>query len=135
MVMVDDGNVERAEGGDVMAEYMFGVTRRKLSAPVVKRRDRICTEEGGWGYTQINESHGTDHRGRWVGWFTGPNRGEPFDGDLAARVYARVGNHADAPGADLYPVRAPLGAPEGQGLAVPPTANRRNGRNPRRGRK
>lgn len=73
-----------------MSEYMFGVTHRKLSARECKRRDRICQDEGGYGYSQIDDSHGTADGGRWIGWFSGPNRGEPFDGQLAARVLARV---------------------------------------------
>lgn len=67
-----------------MSEHMFGVTRGKLSRDEVKRRDRICRELGGYGFTQIDESHGTAHGGRWIGWFSGPNRGDPFD-----RVFAR----------------------------------------------
>lgn len=69
-----------------MSEFMFGVYRGKLSARECARRDRICRDEGGYGYTQIN-----DPGQGWIGWYTGPNLGAPFDGDLAARVTARVG--------------------------------------------
>lgn len=74
-----------------MTEHMFGVSRRKLSQRAVKRRDRICKDLGGYGYTQYDESHGTACGGRWVGWFSGPNLGEPFDGRLAREVMDAVG--------------------------------------------
>ena len=73
-----------------MSEYMFGTTRRKLTSAQVKRRDRICTDEGGYGYQQIDESHGTAEGGRWLGWFSAPNRGEPFDRLLSRRVLEAV---------------------------------------------
>ena len=73
-----------------MSEYMFGVTHGKVSRAESARRDRICQDEGGYGYTQMDQSHGTAHGGRWIGWYSGPNRGEPFDRDLAARVRARA---------------------------------------------
>ncbi len=68
-----------------MSEHMFGVTHAKVSARECNRRDRICREEGGHGYTQIKEAGGG-----WLGWFSGPNLGDPFDRDLAKRVTARV---------------------------------------------
>lgn len=70
-----------------MGEYIFGVrtATTRLPAAEVKRRDRICCEEGGTGYVQIKEP-----TGQWKGWFTGPNLGCPFDRDLAHRVMARV---------------------------------------------
>ncbi len=73
-----------------MSEYMFGVRRGKTPAREAQRLDRICVDEGGYGFTQIDQSHGTAHGGRWLGWFAGPNRGEPFDRNLAARVLARI---------------------------------------------
>lgn len=73
-----------------MGEYMFGVTPRKLSARAVARRDRLCRQHGGYGYQQVDESHGTAEGGRWVGWYSGPNRGAPFDGMLATKVLAAV---------------------------------------------
>jgi len=75
-----------------MSEYMFGAQRTKVTAREATRRDRICRDEGGYGYSQIDESHGTSAGGRWLGWFSGPNRGEPFDRALAARVLARIGD-------------------------------------------
>jgi hypothetical protein len=48
------------------------------------RRDAICVEEGGTGFTYARiPGEG------WRGWFTGPNLGDPFDGNLAKRVLAR----------------------------------------------
>ena len=74
-----------------MSEYMFGVCRHKVSDRESRRRDRICRQEGGLGYQQIDDSHGTAIGGRWVGWYAGPNYGEPFDRDLASAVLSRVG--------------------------------------------
>ena len=51
----------------------------------VQRRHKICREEGGYGYTQYH-----DPNGDWLGWFSGPNHGEPFNGELRARVTERV---------------------------------------------
>lgn len=77
-----------------MSEYMFGVIREKLSARECQRRDRICREEGGYGYSQIDDSHGTAVDGRWLGWFSGPNQGEPFDSDWLAALW-RVLTHKE----------------------------------------
>ena len=65
------------------SEYMFGVTHARVSAREAKRRDRICREEGGYGYTWLTEA------GRYTAWYSGPNLGHPFDGDLERRVLAR----------------------------------------------
>jgi len=75
-----------------MSEYLFGVNHHQQSERECRRRSRICQEEGGYGYTQIDDSHGTAEGGRWIGWFSGPNRGEPFDSALSTRVLARVVN-------------------------------------------
>jgi len=74
-----------------MSEYMFGVTRCKLTSREMDKRDRACRIEGGYGYQQIDESHGTADGGRWIGWFSGPNRGEPFNRELTERVRSRLG--------------------------------------------
>ncbi len=69
-----------------MSEYNFGdSTKRRLSDTEVITRDRICRNYGGNGYTQTRQPG----QG-WMGWFSAPNRGEPFDGQLAARVMAAV---------------------------------------------
>jgi hypothetical protein len=75
----------------ITGEYLFGTHKGKLSTRETARRHRICREEGGYGYTQIDNSHGTAlPNGDWIGWFSGPNRGEPFNSDLAQRVMDRV---------------------------------------------
>ncbi len=79
-----------------MSEYMWGCCRERLSQQEVRRRDRACRAEGGYGYTQIDESHGTAAGGRWIGWYSGPNRGEPFDRQLAAAVETRLRAEAQA---------------------------------------
>lgn len=73
-----------------MSDHMFGVVRGRVSAREVKRRDRICRAHGGYGYTQMDRSHGTAHGGDWLGWYSAPNRGEPFDRSLAREVLAAV---------------------------------------------
>jgi len=65
--------------------YMFGICREKLSKKEVTRRDRICKEEGGYGFELIR-----DPGEGWKGWFSGPNRGDPFDSALRQRVLDRV---------------------------------------------
>ena len=68
-----------------MSEHMFGYAMGHVTRKEEDRRDAICIEEGGYGFTQINDpGHG------WKGWFTGPNLGAPFDGALASRVLARI---------------------------------------------
>ena len=66
-----------------MSEHMFGITRRYLPATVCAARDAACLAAGGTGYTQIQ-----DPARQWLGWYTGPNLGEPFDRDRAATVHA-----------------------------------------------
>lgn len=73
-------------------EYMFGVGRTRLSARECRRRDRICVAEGGYGFTQIHEP-----TGEWRSWFSAPNRGEPWNRELEARVLARVLLEPSAP--------------------------------------
>ena len=69
-----------------MSEHMFGVTRAKLSAREVRRRDRIAKAAGahGFNYTKDGQGH--------IGWFTGPNLGSPFDRDMARRVLGAIGH-------------------------------------------
>lgn len=79
-----------------MTEHMFGITKRRLSARDAKRRDTICKREGGYGYTQYDQS--MRGQGDWLGWFSGPDNGRPFTDALARRVLAAVaaveeGNH------------------------------------------
>jgi hypothetical protein len=76
-----------------MSEYMWGITYEKPSRASAKKMDKICKEEGGYGYNEVNVKEGRSpgiNNGRYQGWFCGPNMGDPFDGDLARRVDARV---------------------------------------------
>lgn len=73
-----------------MSEYMFGITRIRPTAQVAEQLDRICREEGGTGFQWCGQA------GVKMGWFTGPNRGAPFDRNLRDRVLRRVANvHPD----------------------------------------
>ena len=65
---------------------MFGITRRKLTRAQIAVRTQICRAEGGYGYQQSSQGR---HR-LYVGWYSGPNLGDPFDRDLARRVLDRV---------------------------------------------
>ena len=77
-----------------MSEYMFGVTREKLTVKEQNRRDRIArriAKEHGInprcaGFSQILEP-----TGQYLGWFTIPNRGEPFDRELAKEINIACG--------------------------------------------
>ena len=76
-----------------MDEYMFGVTYEKPPKKTANLWDRICRQEGGSGYTEVNrragETPGINH-GRYQGWFTGPNLGEPFNSALRDSVLDRI---------------------------------------------
>lgn len=76
-----------------MSEYMFGVMHNKPSRAKAKKMDRICREEGGYGLNEVNVKEGTHpgvNHGKYQGWFSGPNRGNPFDQKLATRVSDRI---------------------------------------------
>ena len=66
-----------------MSVYMWGVSAEfapKIPDKEATRRDRIARKIGGpsCGFVQIHEP-----TGRYNSWFYGPNRGEPFDRQLA----------------------------------------------------
>lgn len=65
-----------------MSEYMFGITRTRVSNTVAKKLDAICKDEGGYGFIGPVMIPGSSIHG----WFTGPNLGSPFDRDLSNRV-------------------------------------------------
>lgn len=76
-----------------MSEYMFGMTKIKPSRSKVKKMEKICREEGGDGYVEVNVKQGDCpgiNNGYYQGWFVGPNLGAPFDQQLAKRVGDRV---------------------------------------------
>lgn len=69
-------------------EYvLFGVelfdTRLPLSE--VKRRKRICLDNGGLGYASCRTIEG-----QWIGWYIGPNLGSKKNEELASRVLEAV---------------------------------------------
>jgi hypothetical protein len=76
-----------------MGKFMWGVSTNKPSRANAKKMDRICREEGGYGFTEINviddETPGING-GRYQGWFAAHNHGEPFNGALARRVADRI---------------------------------------------
>jgi hypothetical protein len=89
LVYQDDG--KPAKGVNKMSEYMWGGSAEyapKIPDRKVTRRDRIARKIGGpaCGFVQIH-----DPTGRWKSWFYGPNRGEPFDRQLAAEIDAACG--------------------------------------------
>lgn len=76
-----------------MTKFMFGLTTQKPSVKAAKRWDKICKEEGGYGYTEVNRRKGdcpSINNGYYQGWFSAPNRGTPFDNNLANRVKSRI---------------------------------------------
>ena len=76
-----------------MSEYMWGVSYQRPSRAKARKMDRICQEEGGYGLNEVNVHEGRTlgvNNGKYQGWFCGPNRGCPFDDQLAARVSERV---------------------------------------------
>ena len=76
-----------------MSEFMWGITYKKPSRANAKKMDRICREEGGWGFDEVNVKEGTTpgiNNGRYQGCFYGPNYGSPHDKDLARRVRQRI---------------------------------------------
>jgi len=78
--------------------YLFGVTYEKPSRKEAARRDTICKEEGGEEYIEINTQENNNpgiNNGKYQGWFTALNRGEPFDSELASRVLQKVYNQKE----------------------------------------
>lgn len=67
-----------------MSEHMWGLTREKPSRSKARELDRICREAGGYGFVEISNAPG------YLGWFSGPNRGHPFDRWLEQRVEAAI---------------------------------------------
>lgn len=61
-----------------MSVYMFTPFRGHLSAALVKKIERK--------FPRVAVVNYTEPRGEKRGWFAGPNRGEPFDRDLAREV-------------------------------------------------
>lgn len=72
-----------------MGEFMFGVRdaeeTKRLSKPSNLRKIRKIEKEYAVSWTAYE---GPEKRLR--SWFSGPNRGEPFDRQLAASVFAAM---------------------------------------------
>ena len=76
-----------------MSEFMWGLIRQKPNRAKAKKMDRICREEGGSGFDEVNVTAGFTpgiNNGRYQGWFIGPNHGEPYNRALARRVNERI---------------------------------------------
>jgi hypothetical protein len=61
-------------------EHTFGLFRGHLSAGLVEAVERR--------YPRVRVVNYTEPRGERRGWFAGPNRGEPFDRNMATEVMA-----------------------------------------------
>lgn len=67
-----------------MSEYYFGLGRGRLDTAEVARREAIAERHGcTFVHTQLPGEG-------WRSWYAGPNRGEPFDRQLAADVLGEV---------------------------------------------
>ena len=71
-----------------MSEYMFGISHTKPTRVQAKKIERIARQHGCW-WQELREPG----RG-YQSWFSGPNRGCPFDGAMAEEVY----DHLDRAG-------------------------------------
>jgi hypothetical protein len=75
-----------------MSEYMFGFRVRdgRTAGRERDRRESIA-ERHDCTWQEIYESGA----GQWKSWFSGPNLGPPFDGQLEERVMAEVKEVSD----------------------------------------
>jgi len=78
-------NVETFEGVTIMNEYMFGVSREKLSRKDAKRYARVAGKHGFTFVEAILPGEG------YKRWFAGPNRGHPFDGEAERAIRQELG--------------------------------------------
>lgn len=68
-----------------MVEYHFGVVQyRHIPTNDVESIDKIARKHD-CTFVQIK-----DGGGKWLSWFSGPNRGDPFNGALAETVLSEV---------------------------------------------
>ena len=70
-----------------MSDYFFGVTKAKITKKEAARRQRIAAKHGATfvGPVDLPGNQST-------GWFACPNRGEPFDSQIARAVMAELGH-------------------------------------------
>ena len=69
-----------------MSEYMFGSTTEAITKKEGRRRDKIARKFGA-NFVGPVDIPGSTSRG----WFTGPNRGHPFDEQLRRNVMKACG--------------------------------------------
>lgn len=94
-----------------MSDYQFGETYRMPTEAARDKWDAACRALGGSGYTEVNRIEGASpvNNGQYQGWFSAPNRGEPFDSNLRGAVIRAVeqiglgGRGGHRPGAGRKP--------------------------------
>lgn len=67
-----------------MSEFMFGVVQRKMSKAEIATHEKAAEEHG------CVFIYGHFPGDGYKGWFAGPNKGSPFDGQLANRVFGTL---------------------------------------------
>lgn len=70
--------------------YLFGITYRKPTLDERTTRQTVAKRHG-CTYVEVNRRKGSSpgiNGGDYQGWFSGPNRGEPFDTQLRLDVMA-----------------------------------------------
>ena len=80
-----------------MSEYFFGSVKQVPNRKTAKAWDQACKDCGGHGLIEWNVKVGDQpgvNNGHYQGNFIGPNRGAPYDHELAARVRAKIGDTA-----------------------------------------
>jgi hypothetical protein len=76
-----------------MCQYFFGVTTVKPTRKVAKQMNKICLEEGGYGFDEVNVKAGSApniNHGNYQGWFCVHNMGNPFNQDIEKRILDKV---------------------------------------------
>lgn len=74
---------EDAREEDRIMPMLFGVGHARVAEKTADKANTIARKHGCWF---INIKDGNTYRY----WFEGPNRGEPFDGQMAAAVMASI---------------------------------------------
>ena len=85
----------------MMSEYHFGYGHGRLSPQEYQRIADIIRKHG---MTITNAKRPGEG---WVYWFAAPDRGEPFNDELAKAVMAEVGSVAVKQGTETKKVKAP----------------------------
>lgn len=74
-----------------MSEYCFGLFRGHLTLALIRKIEQA--------FPHVSVINYTEPRGEKRGWFSGPNHGNPFDREMAAKVLAFA--RAEARGRDI----------------------------------